>query len=220
MLLQYRNSTKGTTPIQKQWRSCLNSNTNLQNDLKKKRINNKEGFNPVRDKFYDFAKDSDYLQEKNKINKIYSHDKRKRMGDFNIITLKGQDNPTDKIQRKRMFPQINCKETKDLTRFQPELYKQKTNINRNTNSLHSSKRRNFNIGKLSKWLVTNQFWERHKEKEMQIKQQEKEESTKKFFKQNKYNFILNKHYNQEDEDRFVQKEITLEKNKKKQKWEM
>ena len=67
-------------------------------------------------------------------------------------------------------------------------------------------------------LVTNKFWSCHEEKEKKIKQKRSKNLIEKFYKQNKYNFILNKHYQDEEEKNFIEKEKRSEKLNKARKW--
>jgi hypothetical protein len=64
------------------------------------------------------------------------------------------------------------------------------------------------------------FWKNHHEKENRTHQRLQKESISKFYSKNKYNFILNKHYNPQDEMRFIEKEKKLEEFKVKHKEQM
>ena len=57
------------------------------------------------------------------------------------------------------------------------------------------------------------FWKNHQEKENRTHQRLQNESISKFYSKNKYNFILNQHYNPQDEIKFTQKEKKLEEYK-------
>lgn len=54
--------------------------------------------------------------------------------------------------------------------------------------------------------VTNKFWKNHQEKENRTHKRLQKELISKFYSKNKYNLILNQHYNPKDEVKFVEKE--------------
>ena len=66
--------------------------------------------------------------------------------------------------------------------------------------------------------MTNRFWELHEQKENQIKKVTRKELNKKFYSINKYNFILNKHYSDQEEHKFKEREKKIEAIKRKQTW--
>lgn len=58
--------------------------------------------------------------------------------------------------------------------------------------------------------VTNKFWKNHLEKENKTHKRLQKELISKFYSKNKYNLILNRHYNPREEAAFVEHERRAE----------